>query len=49
MARAFGGFGITITEDIDVPAALDAALAAIDENGVFALIHLVVEQRVKAY
>ncbi len=24
-------------------------LAAIDEDGVFALIHLVVEQRVKAY
>jgi acetolactate synthase-1/2/3 large subunit len=49
MATAFGGFGITVTEDKDVPAALDAALAAIAEDGVFALIHLVVEQRVKAY
>jgi acetolactate synthase-1/2/3 large subunit len=49
MARAFGGFGITVTEDRDVPAALDAALAAIDGDGVFALIHLIVEQRVKAY
>ncbi|MET3175285.1 UNVERIFIED_ORG: acetolactate synthase-1/2/3 large subunit [Arthrobacter sp. UYCu721] len=49
MARAFGGFGITVTEDKDVPAALDAALSAIDEDGVFALIHLIVEQRVKAY
>jgi acetolactate synthase-1/2/3 large subunit len=49
MARAFGGFGITVTEDRDVPAALDAALAAIDRDGVFALVHLVVEQRVKAY
>jgi acetolactate synthase I/II/III large subunit len=49
MATAFGGFGITVTEDKDIPAALDAALAAIDEDGVFALIHLVVEQRVKAY
>ncbi|MDQ1058889.1 acetolactate synthase-1/2/3 large subunit [Arthrobacter globiformis] len=49
MATAFGGYGITVTEDKDVPAALDAALAAIDEDGVFALIHLVVEQRVKAY
>jgi acetolactate synthase-1/2/3 large subunit len=49
MARAFGGFGITVTEDKDVPAALDAALAAIDGDGVFALIHLVVAQRVKAY
>ena len=49
MARAFGGFGVTVTEDRDVPAALDAALEAIDRDGVFALIHLVVEQRVKAY
>jgi acetolactate synthase-1/2/3 large subunit len=49
MARAFGGFGITVTEDKDVPAALEAALAAIDQDGVFALVHLVVEQRVKAY
>jgi acetolactate synthase-1/2/3 large subunit len=49
MARAFGGFGITVTEDRDVPAALDAALAALDRDGVFALVHLVVEQRVKAY
>ena len=32
-----------------MPAALEAALAAIDWDGVFALIHLVVEQRVKAY
>jgi acetolactate synthase-1/2/3 large subunit len=49
MAAAFGGFGITVTEDKDVPAALDAALAAIDDDRVFALIHLVVEQGVKAY
>ncbi|WP_459385617.1 thiamine pyrophosphate-dependent enzyme [Arthrobacter humicola] len=49
MARAFGGFGITVTDDKDVPAALEAALAAIDRDGVFALVHLVVEQRVKAY
>ncbi|WP_223256985.1 thiamine pyrophosphate-dependent enzyme [Arthrobacter globiformis] len=49
MATAFGGFGITVTEDKDVPAALDAALAAIDDARVFALIHLVVEQGVKAY
>jgi acetolactate synthase-1/2/3 large subunit len=49
MARAFGGFGITVTADWEVPAALDAALAAIDRDGMFALIHLLVEQRVKAY
>jgi acetolactate synthase-1/2/3 large subunit len=49
MAQAFGGFGITVTRDKDVPAALDAALQAIDQDGMFALIHLIVEQRVKAY
>lgn len=49
MAQAFGGFGVRAERDADVPAALAAALRAIDEDGVFALVHLVVEQRVKAY
>lgn len=49
MAQAFGGFGIKVERDQDVPAALTAALRAIDNANVFALIHLVVEQRVKAY
>lgn len=49
MASAFGGFGVKVENDCDVPAALEAALAAIDERGTFALIHLVVEQGVKAY
>lgn len=49
MARAFGGFGIEVAQDVDIPAAIDAALKAIDEDHVFALIHLVVEQRIKAY
>lgn len=49
MARAFGGFGIRVEEDTGVSAALDAALCAIEEDNVFALVHLVVEQRVKAY
>lgn len=49
MAQAFGGFGIKVEHDQDVPAAVKAALAAIDNDRVFALIHLVVEQRVKAY
>lgn len=49
MAQAFGGFGIKVERDVDIPAALTAALKAIDEDHVFALIHLVVEQRVKAY
>jgi acetolactate synthase-1/2/3 large subunit len=49
MAKAFGGFGIAVTEDKDIPDALDAAFTVIDRDGVFALIHLIVEQRVKAY
>ncbi|MEE1621287.1 thiamine pyrophosphate-dependent enzyme [Zafaria sp. J156] len=49
MAEAFGGFGIRVEADDDVPAAVEAALKAIDEDGVFALVHLIVEQRVKAY
>ncbi|WP_306962371.1 thiamine pyrophosphate-dependent enzyme [Arthrobacter bambusae] len=49
MAQAFGGFGIKVEKDTDVPAAIVAALKAIDEDHVFALIHLIVEQRVKAY
>lgn len=49
MAQAFGGFGVRVERDADVPAALSAALRAIDEDGTFALVHLIVEQRVKAY
>lgn len=49
MAQAFGGFGVRVEKDADIPAALQQALQAIDEKGQFALIHLIVEQRVKAY
>ncbi|MEW1819216.1 thiamine pyrophosphate-dependent enzyme [Arthrobacter sp. NPDC080031] len=49
MAEAFGGFGISVTRDSDVPTAVDAALAAISERKTFALIHLIVDQRTKAY
>ncbi|MCV7490835.1 thiamine pyrophosphate-binding protein [Micrococcus luteus] len=49
MAQAFGGFGVRVEQDADVPAAVDAALKAVQEEGRFALIHLIVEQRVKAY
>lgn len=48
MAQAFGGFGVRVEHDADVPAAVEAALAA-TQQGQFALIHLIVEQRVKAY
>ena len=37
-----------VTEDRDLPAVLDTAFAAIGD-GVFALVHLIVEQRAKAY
>ncbi|GAA2009640.1 thiamine pyrophosphate-dependent enzyme [Brevibacterium samyangense] len=47
-AEAFGGVGILVDRDADIPAALDTAFAA-TRNGDFALIHLKVEQRVKAY
>ncbi|MCV7728041.1 thiamine pyrophosphate-binding protein [Micrococcus luteus] len=49
MAEAFGGFGVRVEHDEQIPAALEAALHAIDEDGKFALIHLIVEQRVTAY
>lgn len=49
MAQAFGGFGIKVEPDAHVPAAMEAALKAIDEDHIFALNHLVVEQRIKAY
>src|SRR4030095_14534538 len=44
MAQPFAGCGIKVEHDVDVPAAIAAALKAIDEDHVFALIHLVVEQ-----
>lgn len=49
MARAFGGFGVRVERDADVPAAIQTALSAIDDDRTFALIHLIVEQRIKAY
>lgn len=49
MAEAFGGYGVKVERNEDIPAALEGAIKAIDEEGKFALIHLVVEQRTKAY
>ncbi|WP_159613663.1 thiamine pyrophosphate-dependent enzyme [Glutamicibacter sp. JC586] len=49
MAQSFGGFGVRVEKDGDVAAAVQAAIKAIDENNTFALIHLIVEQGVKAY
>jgi acetolactate synthase-1/2/3 large subunit len=47
MAAAFGGYGVRVERDSDVPAAVEAALAATADT--FALIHLIVEQRKQAY
>jgi len=49
MAQSFGGFGVRVEKDAEIPAALDAAVEAIEGKGTFALIHLIVEQGVKAY
>ncbi len=48
MAKAFGGFGIKVTENSQIPDAIQACYDAMD-HGSFALIHLVVEQRQQAY
>ncbi|WAL41021.1 thiamine pyrophosphate-binding protein [Brevibacterium sp. BRM-1] len=48
LAEAYGGFGVRVEHDADVPAAVQDALAAV-ADGRFALIHLIVDQRVKAY
>ena len=48
LAEAYGGVGVRVERDSEVPAAVDTALAAI-ADGEFALIHIIVEQRVKAY
>ena len=48
MADAFGGCGVRVTENSQIPAAIQSAYQAI-ETGKFALIHLIVEQRKQAY
>lgn len=49
MADAFGGYGVRVTENSQIPAAIEACYDAIDNEGKFALIHLIVEQRKQAY
>ncbi|WP_349828864.1 thiamine pyrophosphate-dependent enzyme [Brevibacterium litoralis] len=48
LAEAYGGVGIRVEQDSEVPTAVERAVAA-TRNGEFALIHIIVEQRVKAY
>ncbi|WP_156759066.1 thiamine pyrophosphate-dependent enzyme [Microbacterium karelineae] len=48
MAAAFGGFGVRVEDDAQIPRAVADALEA-TRGGRFALIHLIVEQRAQAY
>ena len=49
MAAAFHGVGIRVEWQSEIPGALERAYRAIDEDHTFAVIHVVVEQRQKAY
>lgn len=48
-AESFGGVGIRVETDADVPAAVERALNTVQNGDTFALIHLIVEQRQKAF
>ncbi|SDS19409.1 thiamine pyrophosphate-dependent enzyme [Agrococcus carbonis] len=49
LARAYGGHGIRVETDAEVPSAVDAALAAWREREAFVLLHVITEQRSQAY
>jgi hypothetical protein len=49
VAESFGGVGIRVERDADVPAAVERALETVQQGDTFALIHLIVEQRQKAF
>jgi acetolactate synthase-1/2/3 large subunit len=49
LAESFGGVGIRVERDADVPAAVERALETVQQGDTFALIHLIVEQRQKAF
>lgn len=48
-AESFGGVGIRVETDADVPAAVERALDTVQNGDTFALIHFIVEQRQKAF
>lgn len=48
-AESFGGVGIRVETDAEVPAAVERALETVQRGDTFALIHLIVEQRQKAF
>ncbi|MGO1319765.1 MAG: thiamine pyrophosphate-dependent enzyme [Galactobacter sp.] len=49
MAQAFGGYGVRVETNDQIADALAESLRVIREEGRFALVHLVVQQRAKAY
>ncbi|MCR8670289.1 thiamine pyrophosphate-dependent enzyme [Agrococcus sp. HG114] len=49
LARAYGGHGIAVERDADVPAAVAEALRVWRERERFVLLHVITEQRAQAY
>jgi acetolactate synthase-1/2/3 large subunit len=49
LAESFGGVGIRVETDAEVPAAVERALETVQRGETFALIHLIVDQRQKAF
>jgi acetolactate synthase-1/2/3 large subunit len=49
LAESFGGVGIRVETDAEVPAAVERARETVQRGETFALIHLIVDQRQKAF
>lgn len=49
LAEAYGGIGIRVETDAEVPGAVAEALRVVEHGKQFALIHLITEQRKKAF
>jgi acetolactate synthase-1/2/3 large subunit len=49
LARAYGGHGIRVETDREVPGAVAAALELWRERDRFVLLHVITEQRAQAY
>ena len=49
LAEAFGGVGIRVERDSEVPDAVRRAVEVVQQGDQFALIHVIVEQRTKAF
>jgi acetolactate synthase-1/2/3 large subunit len=49
LANAYGGFGIRVETDAEVPAAVEQALSRWRAGERFVLLHVITEQRAQAY